>query len=124
MTIGLHTSRNNESRESIMKSLDPHAFSQKFTISEENNTLDSKDLFNFSPSITQREVSPITREEAEPENNFLSPKEEEEKQEEDPLTPQELEEYKLLQQRKAELELRMKQLEEKKLSSGKSIEIY
>lgn len=68
-SLGRQSSRNNESREGG-NTFDHHAFSQKFTISEENNSLESKDLFNFSQTETQKEMSPIAMEAHAQDENF------------------------------------------------------
>ena len=83
----------------------------RFLSSEENDSVVSKDIFNFSPSDAKK-VSPIARDEYSPWNNYASPSEEFDNRSEQ-LTPQELEEYYFLKQKQAELDQRIKEIEQK-----------
>ena len=90
----------------------------KFTASDENESIGSKDIFNFSPSDAKK-MSPIAIDPESPPKDFTSPQEVHKSQVSEHLTPQEIEEYYYLKQKQAELEQRIKEIEEKKLNSGK-----
>lgn len=66
-----------------------------------------------------RKVSPIAIEESDPNLNFCSPKDEQNRPDSEQLTPEDIEEYHLLIQKQAELAMRIKEIENKKLNSGK-----
>lgn len=92
----------------------------RFLSSEDNDSVVSKDIFNFSPSDV-RKVSPIAIEDYSSWNNYASPNEKYSNPSEQ-LTPQELEEYYYLKQKQAELDQRIKEIEQKRLKSGEAFD--
>ena len=119
MKFGNHTSRNKNDRDWNPSTIDYNLMQWRFLSSEDNDSVVSKDIFNFSPSDV-RKVSPIAREECSPWDNYASPNGEYSNPSEQ-LTPQELEEYYYLKQKQAELDQRIKEIEQKRLKSGEWI---
>lgn len=111
INIGKHTSRNIDNKVYNANTLDYNIFNQKFTISDDNNSIESKEIFNFSP-LDAKKMSPITREELSPVKNYESPYTSKLEKSEH-LTPQEIEEYYFLKKKQAELEQRIKEIESK-----------
>lgn len=91
-------------------------FNWKFVSSEDSESLASKEIFNYSPSDVKK-VSPLPKEMRSPLDNYISTKEDYVDHNEN-LTPEELEEYYFLKQKQAELEHRIKQIEQKRVNSG------
>lgn len=119
LQVGKHTSRNINTRERNINTLDYNMLQQiKFTASDENESIGSKDIFNFSPSDAKK-MSPIAIDPESPPKDFTSPQEVQRSQVSEHLTPQEIEEYYYLKQKQAELEQRIREIEQKKLNSGK-----
>ena len=104
-------------RESNPQMYDYNMFNWRFISSEDSESLASKEIFNYSPSETKK-ISPLPKEMRSPLDNYISTKDEYVDQNEH-LTPEELEEYYFLKQKQAELEERIKQIEQKRLNSGK-----
>ena len=96
---------------------DYNMFNWRFISSEDSESLASKEIFNYSPSEAKK-ISPLPKEMRSPLDNYISTKDEYVDQNEH-LTPEELEEYYFLKQKQAELEERIKQIEQKRLNSGK-----
>ena len=119
MNYGAYTSRNSLNNHKKNLNVNYNFCQRKFNGSEENDSVISKDIFNFSPS-EQKKVSPIAKEEYSPLKNYMSPQENQvQESPQEQLTPQEIEEYYYLKQKQAELEQRIKEIEFKKLNSGK-----
>ena len=91
-------------------------FNYKFVSSEDSESIASKEIFNYSPSDVKK-ASPVIKEICSPLENYISTKEEY-IDENEQLTPDELEEYYYLKQKQAELEERIKQFEQKRINSG------
>jgi hypothetical protein len=111
VNIGGHISRNTDDRCIDANTLDYNLFHQKLTISDDNNSIESKEIFNFSPSEVKK-MSLITRDELSPVKNYESPSTNKSEKSEH-LTPQEIEEYYFLKKKQVELEQRIKEIESK-----------
>ena len=78
-------------------------------------------IFNFSPTspVPEAAVEEVKSLAKSPCEKYTSPNSTS-KEHSEQLTPQEIEEYYILKQKQAELERRIKEIETKKLLSGKS----
>jgi len=116
LNIATRNSRNIPSK--IANTMNNNVLQQKLTTSVDHESTISRDIFNFTESDMHK-GSPVIENPTRSPTNFKSPEEAHVTEETEQLTPQEQEEYDYLMRKKEEVERRMREIEAKKLLSGK-----